>query len=485
MSKEKSSLLLKRESADLGVLSVNTDLSDVTFYAITPSSPSSKFTKSGLDQVNPATCPFRGVVLSFWDNILGPRTRHVWNANRDNPLSSDLLSHITSQVLSCEICRDPYKCDIDFKFYNLPHKGVVVPAFVFSAKGTHGMSVHSLYVVIPNTELEFYLEIHETLLSCFQRLTRKLRVILEKNPFDVSVDVFKKYLSDCVRTLSLLHNTSLATNIELADTVFCRGHARALDNEFLARCIASHLMTFGRSLVLGDTPEKINLVLNTLCMFNSESERRCSLPFCVKDPQAYHHDIYLQGLLKGSDSSFLPMTELLVSSYPTTIIDLTSRDVRQMQNYSEHAFQRFATLKNELICLQYGNFEELLVQDQDLINSSVFPDTLVQTLVKEIFELPGSCCVQAAYIAQFMRILHKRAQCLIESVRAESNEGQVLVKSNILRKIRLDLQLNAEGDFLIVLATAEKLKPGLYTFLKPHRSLDRDFKNIDMYSTKV
>ena len=147
---------------------------------VTPSSPSSKYTKSRLLDVDPARCPFRGFVLAFWDNILGPRTRHVWNVDYDNLLKSDLLSHITSQVLSCEICRDPFNCDADFKFYNLPHKGVVVPAFVFSAKGTHGMAVHSLYVVIPKTEMKFYLEIHEILQCCLQRLVGKFRVLLDK-----------------------------------------------------------------------------------------------------------------------------------------------------------------------------------------------------------------------------------------------------------------------------------------------------------------
>lgn len=147
---------------------------------LTPASPSSTISHSTLNGVTVADSPFRGIALAFWDNILGPRTRHVWNINPENPLRSQLLSLITSQVLSCEICRDPYKSEIDFKFYNLPHKDVVVPSFVFSAKGQYGISVHALYVVLSITELKFYVDIHETLQCCFHRLARKLRVILEK-----------------------------------------------------------------------------------------------------------------------------------------------------------------------------------------------------------------------------------------------------------------------------------------------------------------
>ncbi|XP_053394859.1 guanine nucleotide exchange factor C9orf72-like [Mercenaria mercenaria] len=466
---------------DMGVIHVNTSdsPSDNATPALTPSSPSSKYTKSSIPGLDETNSPFRGIVLTFWDNILGPRVRHVWRINQREVLQSDLLSHITSQVLSCEICRDPFKCDIDYKFYNLPHKGVIVPAFVFSAKGTHGIAVHSLYIVIPSSELKFYLEIHETLTCCFQRLTGKFRVILDKNDFDTSIEVFTKYLMECVRFLSLVHFSSLADMISISDTAFCPEHV--LERDFLARCVASHLMTFGRTLVIGETADRINLVLYTLSMFNSQPERRCSLPLCVKDPKPYHHDFFLQGLIKEDSKKFLPMTEIFASRYPTTIIDLTSRDVKQTETYSDHILHRYETIKNELICLQYGHFEELVVLDQDLHASSAYPDTLVQTFMKEIFELPETCWIREAYISQFMRMLHKRAQCLIECAKAESNDGTVPLKLQTLRKIRNDLQLHAEGDFRIVLATAEKLKPGFFCFLKTHRKAERDqTKNVEV-----
>lgn len=44
----------------------------------------------------------------------------------------------------------------------------------------------------------------------------------------------------------------------MSDTAFCPEHI--LEHDFLARCVASHLMTFGRTLVIGETVERINLV---------------------------------------------------------------------------------------------------------------------------------------------------------------------------------------------------------------------------------
>lgn len=173
---------LMSRQLDMGVIQVNASehQSSSTSLPVTPSSPSSMYTKSSIVGLDNTNSPFRGIVLSFWDNILGPRVKHVWPIGQKEMLKSDLLSHITSQVLSCEICRDLLKCDIDYKFYNLPHKGVIVPAFVFSARGSHGIAVHCVYIVMSSSELKYYLEIHEALSCCFQRLVGKLRVILDK-----------------------------------------------------------------------------------------------------------------------------------------------------------------------------------------------------------------------------------------------------------------------------------------------------------------
>ena len=146
--------------------------------AVTPLSPSSKYTKSSLTDIpDSVLC---AVVLSTWDNILGPRVQHVWKFPNSLAPKSDLLSHITRQVLSCEICRDLTNSAIDYKFYNLPDRGVLIPAFIFSAKGPCGLAVHSLSLILPTSELQFYLEIHTVLQCCFQRLVGKLRIILDK-----------------------------------------------------------------------------------------------------------------------------------------------------------------------------------------------------------------------------------------------------------------------------------------------------------------
>ena len=46
---------------------------------------------------------------------------------------------------------------IDFKFFDLPDKGIIIPSFIFSAQGSSGLALQSLAMVIPNSELTLYL----------------------------------------------------------------------------------------------------------------------------------------------------------------------------------------------------------------------------------------------------------------------------------------------------------------------------------------
>ena len=53
--------------------------------------------------------------------------------------------------------------------------------------------------------------------------------------------------------------------------------------------------------------------------------------------------------------------------------------------------------------------------------------------------------------------------------------GTVPLDYAVKRQLRQDLQLGTEADYSIVLTRAEKLHPGIYTFLKgdPHQNVER------------
>jgi hypothetical protein len=90
-------------------------------------------------------------------------------------------------VLSGEICRDPTTNRIDFKFFDIPDKGIVIPSFVFSARRGLDLGLHAIAMVIPNSELSIFLQVNTIFQSWFMRIISRFRVLLEK------VCLFLKY----------------------------------------------------------------------------------------------------------------------------------------------------------------------------------------------------------------------------------------------------------------------------------------------------
>ena len=146
--------------------------------ATTPMSPSSVYAQKML--FNVPHCFMDAVLFCHWDNILGPRLEHVWYVNDRPQPHLNILRFITSQVLSGEICRELNTSRIDFKFFDIPDKGIVIPSFVFSAQKGSDLELHALALVIPNSELSVFLQVSTIVQPWFNRIISKFRVLLEK-----------------------------------------------------------------------------------------------------------------------------------------------------------------------------------------------------------------------------------------------------------------------------------------------------------------
>lgn len=53
------------------------------------------------------------------------------------------------------------------------------------------------------------------------------------------------------------------------------------------------------------------------------------------------------------------MKQIFLSKYPTTVIDVDTRQVQQTPLYPEHVACHCETLKNDLLCLFYGDFDDV------------------------------------------------------------------------------------------------------------------------------
>lgn len=141
-------------------------------------SPSSKYIVSQLvDCEEPLVSTF---IFNYWDNILGPRIKHVWYNGREPFLDSSTLLQICKQGLASELCRDLTNSTTDWRIHTIPDKGLVAVVFVFSANGTNGLSLHSLTLIILLERLQYFLHLLELIHSWINRMIGKLRVLLEK-----------------------------------------------------------------------------------------------------------------------------------------------------------------------------------------------------------------------------------------------------------------------------------------------------------------
>ena len=181
MSSEKNIRHLDLPSAGSGILDTskaNPSGSAGDQSSSTPMSPSSVFAQKML--FNIPHCFMDAIVFCHWDNILGPRLEHVWYVSDRPQPHRNILRFITTQVLSGEICRELNTSRIDFKFFDIPDKGIVIPSFVFSAWKGVDLGLHALALVIPNSELPLFLQVHAIVQSWFNRIISKFRVLLEK-----------------------------------------------------------------------------------------------------------------------------------------------------------------------------------------------------------------------------------------------------------------------------------------------------------------
>ena len=181
---------------------------------LSPKSPSSSFTKTVLE--GSKGCVVNAILLAQWDNILGPRIRHLWTTENQNSITLPVLTYIASHTLSGEICRDPTENDIDTKFYIMKDRGAVITAFVFGAMGLSDMAVHSLSVIVPHSQLGTFLHLYELSLLWIQRFITKLRILLDRGPTSMAMMTFTRYLNNFVLMLRSLSDAGLPQHIPVS-----------------------------------------------------------------------------------------------------------------------------------------------------------------------------------------------------------------------------------------------------------------------------
>ncbi|XP_032232039.2 guanine nucleotide exchange factor C9orf72 homolog [Nematostella vectensis] len=410
--------------------------------------------------------PFMGIVLSYWDNILGPRLRHVWRGGGEEKNQENCVKYVVSRTLNGELLRDAPENVVDTKLFVIKEKGIVCHSFIFTGRDSSGSNISALSLMLPHIDMAGYLPLVELVEDRVKILIAKLRVLQTKD-LNSSLGNFSMVLPRFIQTLISLQHSSLPKDIPINNTVFSADHNVVFDPVFLRRVITSHLQTFGSTMVIGQSISRVNLMINSLALFLSSNERQKSR-YAVDgaDTDVYDTDLYLQGVIKDGDGNFtLPVKGVITSIYPTTLVDVDTCDVKKTYPYHEHSVIRKEFLDLELALMWEGHEGAPVYPSIGLFHPAEDIGLLVQTFINDMNVLPFAPDVRAGFVETFRRLLVRKALALIKYVEARSKRGRIALEYAAKRQLRHDLQLNTEADFGIVLACAEKHKPGLYTFL--------------------
>ncbi|XP_066576856.1 guanine nucleotide exchange factor C9orf72 homolog isoform X1 [Amia ocellicauda] len=420
--------------------------------------------------------PLLAATFAYWDNILGPRVRHIWAPKSEQLLLSDgEITFLANHTLNGEILRSAECGAVDVKFFVLAEKGVIIVSLIFDGDLKGDKNTCALSIILPQSELSFYLPLHTV---CVERLThiiRKGRIWMQKG-YSI-INVLTTEIVPIMTLLSSMKSHSVPEHIDIKDTVLNDDDiGDSCHEDFLHKAISSHLQTCGCSMVVGSNPEKVNKIVRTLALFLTPSERKCSRLCRAESSFRYDTGLFVQGLLKDGTGSFvLPFRQVLYSPYPTTHIDVDVNTVKQMPPCHEHMYNQRRYMRSELSALWKATTEEEIAPDTIILADETFTpdlnifqdvmhkDTLVKSFLDQVFQLKPGLSLRSTFLAQFMLILHRKALTLLKYIEDETQKGKKPFKS--LRSLKTDLDLTAEGDLNIVMALAEKLKAGLHSFV--------------------
>ncbi|XP_010625326.1 guanine nucleotide exchange C9orf72 homolog isoform X2 [Fukomys damarensis] len=401
--------------------------------------------------------PLLAATFAYWDNILGPRVRHIWAPKTEQVLLSDgEITFLANHTLNGEILRNAESGAIDVKFFVLSEKGVIIVSLIFDGNWNGDRSTYGLSIILPQTELSFYLPLHRVCVDRLTHIIRKGRIWMHKERQenvqkivlegtermeDQGQSIIPMLTGEVIPVMELLSSMkshSVPEEIDIADTVLSDDDIGDSCHEgFLLNAISSHLQTCGCSVVVGSSAEKVN---------------------------------------KDSTGSFvLPFRQVMYAPYPTTHIDVDVNTVKQMPPCHEHIYNQRRYMRSELTAFWRATSEEDMAQDTIIYTDESFTpdlnifqdvlhrDTLVKAFLDQVFHLKPGLSLRSTFLAQFLLILHRKALTLIKYIEDDTQKGKKPFKS--LRNLKIDLDLTAEGDLNIIMALAEKIKPGLHSFI--------------------
>ncbi|KAL0477142.1 guanine nucleotide exchange protein [Acrasis kona] len=460
-----------------------------------------KYDTNNKSQIN--TVFIKSIIISVWDNTLGPSILHNWNGlGSHNKLDADVTTFISKFTVVDELPNlEEIGQNIEFKFNVSKDNGIIVATCIFKGKLNRSTTVFAFSLVLGREMLSKYLSLNRIIKDNMMNVASILQGLCNKNIDTTQVLIeFEPHLTSFVGLFDSLNKTGLP-HFNIEGTMF-----KSMINpptELLSKAITSHLETHGYSVVIGTDQTLVNQWVNTLSLFLSPSER-VLCKHARKDSE-FTPEIFVQGLLyqqpyaKDLWTRLVPISGVLSGRFPVTIVDLHSNTVRSFRK-----FNHFGGLKKEFfdcdlrtpymnnngmtIDLKLYRLDILYKNNQSLRpseNEKLYQDHFsvcnhVAPCVKRFFELicgyvpvetrkrnsgnvnttpnrnnehqhhylneilPMPIHLKLGLVNQFMQLLNRRALCLAKFVTVLTQKMNVdtVIDRNELKEEVLDLKGN-------------------------------------------
>ncbi|XP_045607779.2 uncharacterized protein [Procambarus clarkii] len=353
----------------------------------------------------------------------------------------------------------PSSDKIKSSLHVVPHQGIIIVAARFTVEEEDGGVPYCLSMVVPLEEYKNFLPLTEMVTTWLVTIAASTRLLITKHGLGGGGLVQSKLVELC-DVLVALRSASL-------DQYPLTPAGRPPDDRRLAEIIlTSHLQTMGSTVVVADSPNAANKVVMWIAQFSDPSTLHASR-LCLSYTQwPFHPGLFIQGIVRSASGEVnLSAQKLIQSSRPLTVVDVNRGTVKQTGPPDVHARRNSSALHQELLSL-WHDLPDVSATSESLLEPVRIAAPLVKRFLHDYDRL-GSCSneVRQNFIKAFLRSLQYTALALITWTQHEWSAQRNRSGYGSLRRALCSVFDVDEVDLRVVLAQAEILEPGFYSYV--------------------
>ncbi|XP_064088544.1 uncharacterized protein LOC135202961 [Macrobrachium nipponense] len=341
----------------------------------------------------------------------------------------------------------------------VPHQGIIIVAARFTVVEDDCAVPYCLSMVVPLEEYDYFLPLTQPVTTWLITIAASTRLLITKHGLEGGGRVKSKLVELC-DVLVALRSASL-------DQYPLTPAGRPPDDRRLAEIIlTSHLQTLGSTVVVADSPNAANKVVMWIAQFSDPADLHISR-LCLSYTQwPFHPGLSIQGIVRSANGEVnLTAQKLIQSSRPLTVVDINRGTVKQTGAPDVHARRNSSALHQELLSL-WHDLPDVSAPSESLLEPVRGASSLVKKFLQDYDRL-SSCdnSVRQTFIQAFLRSLQYTALAIITWTQQEWAIQRKRSGYGSLRRALCSIFDLDECDLRILLAQAELLQPGFYTYV--------------------